>query len=125
VRHAAATSFQESGSKIADLAVARANLARMRIRTDMVAALTEDAVDAVSEERPDATLRVLECKAAAGDGAAEVTDLAMRVCGGAAFRKELGVERAFRDSRAAQVMAPTSDVLHDFIGKAICGIPLF
>ncbi len=32
-------------------------------------------------------LRVLECKAAAGETANEVLDLAMRVCGGAAFRK--------------------------------------
>ena len=47
-------------------------------------------------------LRVLECKAAAGEAAAEVTDLAMRVCGGAAFRKDVGVERLFRDARAAR-----------------------
>jgi alkylation response protein AidB-like acyl-CoA dehydrogenase len=47
-------------------------------------------------------LRVLECKAAATASALEVTDLAMRVCGGAAFRKEVGVERAFRDARAAR-----------------------
>ena len=54
-----------------------------------------------------------------------VTDLAMRVCGGAAFRKEVGVERNFRDARAATVMAPTTDALYDFIGKAVCGLPLF
>ena len=54
-----------------------------------------------------------------------VLDLAMRVCGGAAFRKEVGVERLFRDARAALVMAPTTDVLYDFIGKAVCGMPLF
>ena len=29
-----------------------------------------------------------------------VTDLAMKVCGGAAFRKEVGIERRFRDARA-------------------------
>ena len=45
--------------------------------------------------------------------------------GGAAFRKEVGVERHFRDARAATVMAPTTDVLYDFIGKAVCGLPLF
>jgi alkylation response protein AidB-like acyl-CoA dehydrogenase len=49
----------------------------------------------------------------------------MRVCGGAAFRSEAGIERLFRDARAASVMAPTSDVLYDFIGKAITGLPLF
>ena len=63
-------------------------------------------------------LRVLEVKAVAGEAAAEVADLAMRVCGGAAFRKELGVERRFRDARAARVMAPTTDALHDFVGRA-------
>jgi alkylation response protein AidB-like acyl-CoA dehydrogenase len=70
-------------------------------------------------------LRVLESKAATGESAAMVCDLAMRVCGGAAFRKEVGVERVFRDSRASLVMGPTTDVLYDFIGKAVCGLPLF
>jgi len=49
----------------------------------------------------------------------------MRVCGGAAFRKDVGVERFFRDSRAAGVMAPVSDALYEFIGKAVCGMPVF
>ena len=53
-----------------------------------------------------------------------VTDLAMKVCGGAAFRKELGIERRFRDARAARVMAPTTDALLDFVGRAINGLPL-
>ena len=75
--------------------------------------------------REDTMLRVLESKAAAGEASTEVTDLAMRTCGGAAFRKEVGVERNFRDARAATVMAPTTDVLYDFIGKAVCGMPLF
>jgi hypothetical protein len=35
------------------------------------------------------------------------------------------VERNFRDARAATVMAPTTDALQDFIGKAVCGMPLF
>jgi hypothetical protein len=26
---------------------------------------------------------------------------------------------------AAGVMAPTTDVLYEFIGKAVCGLPLF
>ena len=61
----------------------------------------------------------------AGEAALEVTALGMRVCGGAAYRRELGVERAFRDAQAASVMAPTTDHLYDFIGKAVAGLPLF
>ena len=97
----------------------------MRIKTDMAKTLWLDTLTAIETSRPDAVLRVLESKAAAGDTASEVTDLAMRVCGGAAFRKEVGVERVFRDARAALVMAPTTDVLYDFIGKAVCNMPLF
>jgi alkylation response protein AidB-like acyl-CoA dehydrogenase len=97
----------------------------MRIRSDMSDALLAETLSAIAAQRPDATLRVLEAKAASGEAVNEVLDLAMRVCGGAAFRKDLGVERFFRDARAAGVMAPTTDVLYDFIGKAVCGLPLF
>ena len=68
---------------------------------------------------------MLESNAAAGEVAIAVTSAAMRVCGGAAFSKHLAIERLFRDAHAGTVMAPTGDVLRDFIGKAILGIPLF
>ena len=124
-KHVAGSKFEHAGSTVADLPTVRAFVARMRIKTDQTKALNADTLAAIAGGRADATLRVLESKAAAGEAAAEVTDLAMRVCGGAAFRKEVGVERVFRDARAALVMGPTTDVLYDFIGKAVCGLPLF
>jgi alkylation response protein AidB-like acyl-CoA dehydrogenase len=123
--HVSGTQFEHLGSSLSDLPTIRAYLARMRIKTDAARALLLDALEAVESNRPDAMLRVLEVKAAAGEASTEVADLGMRVCGGAAFRKEVGIERHFRDARAATVMAPTTDVLYDFIGKAVCGMPLF
>jgi alkylation response protein AidB-like acyl-CoA dehydrogenase len=123
--HAAGTRFQHDGAAIADLPTVRAYAARMRIKTDMARTLLLDALTALETGRGDVMLRVLECKAAAGELATEVTDLGMRVCGGAAFRRDVGVERQFRDARAATVMAPTTDALYDFIGKAVCGLPVF
>ena len=123
--HAAGTRFEHLDQALADNPVVRANVARMRIRTDAAEALLLDTLTALETGRADATLRVLEVKALAGETAMDVTDLAMRVCGGAAFRKEVGVERNFRDSRAASVMAPTTDTLYDFIGRIACGLPLF
>lgn len=123
--HAGATSFQHAGGSIADLPTVRAFIARMRIKTDQCKTLVADTIAAISTGRADTMLRVLQSKAASGEAAAEVTDLAMRVCAGAAFRREVGVERIFRDSRAALIMGPTTDVLYDFIGKAVCGLPLF
>jgi alkylation response protein AidB-like acyl-CoA dehydrogenase len=103
----------------------RAYLAKAKIKADMLKTLLDDTLGALESGREDAMLRVLEIKAAAGETATEVTDIAMRICGGAAFRKEVGVERHFRDARASTVMAPTADALYDFIGKALTGMPLF
>ena len=103
----------------------RAYLAKAKIKADMLRTLLDDTLSALESGREDAMLRVLQIKAAGGETATEVTDIAMRLCGGAAFRKEVGVERNFRDARASTVMAPTADALYDFIGKALTGLPLF
>lgn len=112
-------------SRLADLPNLRARLAQMRIATDQARAHLVSALDALENPGPTTMLMVLESKAAAAEMAIQVTDLGMRACGGAAFSKHLSVERHFRDARAMSVMAPTSDVLYDFIGKALCGIDLF
>lgn len=123
--HVSASKLEHLGSTLADLPTIRAYLAKARIQVDMVRTLRDDTLAALGAARPDAMLRVMQVKAAAAEAALEVTDTAMRVCGGAAFRKDIGVERNFRDARAASIMAPTSDVLFDFIGKAVCGMPVF
>jgi alkylation response protein AidB-like acyl-CoA dehydrogenase len=122
--HVTATRLEHLDQTLADQPLVRVDHARMRVGTDQAAALLADTLNALEAGREDATLRVLEVKAAAGEAAIAVTDLAMKVCGGAAFRKELGLERRFRDARAARVMAPTTDALLDFVGRAINGLPL-
>jgi alkylation response protein AidB-like acyl-CoA dehydrogenase len=124
-QHASGARFAHAGSTLAELPTIRNYVARMRVKTDMARTLLNDTIVALETGRADATLRVLACKAGAGEAATEVLETAMRVCGGAAFRKDLAVERYFRDAHAAGVMAPTTDVLYDFIGKAACGMELF
>ena len=122
--HLTSTRLEHLDQSLAEQPMVRADHARMRVATDQAAALLADTLAAVGGGREDAMLRVLEVKAAAGEAATAVTDLAMKVCGGAAFRKELAIERHFRDARAARVMAPTTDALLDFVGRAINGLPL-
>jgi isovaleryl-CoA dehydrogenase len=122
--HLTATRLEHLDERLVDQPLARADHARMRIATDQAAALVSEAVAAVTAGLPEAPLRAMEVKAAAGEAAITVTELAMKVCGGAAFRKEVGVERRFRDARAARVMAPTTDALLDFVGRAINGMAL-
>ena len=124
-QHLTGSRMEHLGSRLADLPNLRARLAQMRIETDKARAHLVAVIDAMERADPATQLYVLEIKASASDAAMKVTDLGMQACGGAAFSRHLSIERNFRDARAASVMAPTSDILHDFIGRALCGMELF
>jgi alkylation response protein AidB-like acyl-CoA dehydrogenase len=126
VAHLKAARFEHLGVTLGEaLPTLRARLATMQIETDGLAARLEDVIQSLEHPGELTTLRVLEAKAAAGDTAIAVTGAAMQACGGAAFSKQGSVERLFRDAHACAVMAPTGDVLREFIGRALLGMPLF
>jgi alkylation response protein AidB-like acyl-CoA dehydrogenase len=127
VTHLRTTAFEHMGGvKLGEaLPNLRANLANMQTETDGLAARISDLVEHLEKPSDVTVLRVLEAKAAAGETAIRVTQDAMRTCGGAAFSRHTGIERFFRDAQAGAVMAPTVEVVRDFIGKALLGIPLF
>jgi alkylation response protein AidB-like acyl-CoA dehydrogenase len=126
VTHLKTARFEHLGASLGEaLPTLRAQLASMQIATDSLAALVEDGVARLETPDDRTLLRVLELKAAAGETAITVTSTAMRACGGAAFSRHTGIDRLFRDAHAGAVMAPTADVLREFIGKALLGLPLF
>ena len=103
----------------------RARLAGAAIRHMEARALVREVAGAVAAGDPTAQLGVLAVKASAAEMAIEATEAAMRIGGGAAYSKAGSLERHLRDARAASVMAPSSDVLQDFLGKALTGQELF
>jgi alkylation response protein AidB-like acyl-CoA dehydrogenase len=124
--HLKSAKFEHLGQSLGEsLPTLRAQLAAMQIDTDGLSARIDDLIEHLEEPRETTMLRVLETKAAAGEVAISVTSAAMRICGGAAFSRHLSIERLFRDAHAGAVMAPTGDVLREFIGKSLLGIPLF
>lgn len=125
IKHVTNGKYAYNQTVIADLPQVRGWLARARNKIDMVRGHLLDSLDAIEQGREDATLRVLQSKVIGAETSLEVHDLCMRVNGGAGYRKDNEVERFFRDSRAASVMAPVSDALYEFIGKAVCGMPVF
>jgi alkylation response protein AidB-like acyl-CoA dehydrogenase len=100
----------------------------MSVRTEASRALLGRTFAELEAGSAEAPLFVLSARKAALEAACEVTDLALKACGGAAFSRQTThapVERLFRDARAGWVMAPTVDHLDDFIGRALTGLPLF
>lgn len=124
-RHLMQTRLEHMESSLAELPGERARLAQMRIETDRARAHLVSVLDSLDAPGPTTQLLVLEAKTAATEAAVSVTETAMRACGGAAFGGAHGIERMFRDARAAIVMTPTSDQAHDFIGRVLCGMELF
>jgi len=123
--HLTSAGFQNSGTQLRDLPNLRARLAEMSVKTEQSRALLGHTLDHLFEGSPAGPLFVLQARVAALEAALQVTDLAMKACGGAAFSRHLGLERVFRDARAGWVMAPTADHLYEFTGRALTGMPLF
>ncbi|WP_129666911.1 acyl-CoA dehydrogenase family protein [Phytoactinopolyspora endophytica] len=125
VAHASGSRLEHLGESLAQLPTIRAQLSRMSLDVTATRSYVDTAARSLASPDDGTMLHVLGVKAFANDAALRITDAAMRVCGGAAFSHHLQLERYFRDARAGHVMAPTADVLYDFYGKAITGLPLF
>lgn len=123
--HLSGTTLEHLGQKLRELPNLRARLAQMSVRTEQARALTGYTLGELEAPSAVTPLYVLQTRLAALEAAVDVTDGAMKACGGAAFSRHLPVERLFRDARAGWVMAPTVDHLQDFVGKALTGLPLF
>jgi alkylation response protein AidB-like acyl-CoA dehydrogenase len=95
------------------------DLTRMRLRTDAVRVLHEDALAATGWEPERARRKTCQLTLAAAEAVVTVTDLAMKVCGDAAFKRDLGIERRFRDARAATAIEPTAESALELAGRTM------
>lgn len=99
--------------------------AEMALELRSARAYLGETVRRVKERDPEVMLDILGVKARAAEAALAVASRAMTLGGGAAFGRRGGLERIFRDAQAASVMAPATDILKEFLGKACLGVPLF
>ena len=125
VTHASGARLEHLDSSLADLPTIRAYLAKAW--TDLAAhsALLRETAGKVAAPDDSTMLAVLGTKAGCNEATLRITETALRVAGGAGFSKQVGIDRPYRDARAGFVMAPTSDALFDFTGRALCGMDLF
>jgi alkylation response protein AidB-like acyl-CoA dehydrogenase len=122
--HVAGARLSHLDTTLADLPTVRAYVAKAWADLGAHEAYLRETADRVAKADEGAPLAVLATKAACNEMALRVTETALRVTGGAGFSKHVGVDRPYRDARAGFVMAPTSDALYDFAGRALCGMEL-
>lgn len=125
IAHVSGARLEHIGSSLADLPTIRAYIGKAWGDLTAHEALLRATADSVAAPDDGTVLAVLTSKAACNEAALRITDTALRVAGGAAYSKQLPIERFARDARAGFVMAPTSDALFDFMGRGLCGMDLF
>jgi len=90
-------------------------------RTRRLVYYAAEAADAGSD---DALVALCSAKAEIAQTGAWLVNEALTLTGGIAYRENSRLARALRDIRAAHVMAPTTDILRTWAGRALLGRPL-
>ena len=114
-----------TGQTLAEVPVIQGYLAEMGIATQAARRLVLEAGRAADAGEETALPLVMQAKVMATEAAQAVTGQAMQIGGGQAYGKSLPLERHWRDARAGSVMAPTNEVLKEWLGKIQAGLPLF
>jgi len=112
-------------SSLADIPRVQFLIAEMAIELRSGRAYLLETVRKAIVREADAMVDVLAVKAKSAEVSLAVASRSMTLGGGRAFGQRGGLERLFRDAQASAVMAPGTDVLKEFIGKAVLGLPLF
>jgi alkylation response protein AidB-like acyl-CoA dehydrogenase len=116
---------RNAGGVLAELPTVQTQVAEMSLATQRARSLVLTAARAADAGDPAALPLVMQSKIGATEAAIDVTARAMEACGGIAYSRRLPIERYWRDGRAGSVMAPTNEILKQWVGKLATGLPLF
>ena len=124
LHHLRARVYTTGGEPLANAEVLQHRVGRLWSRLEAARQLTYAAAYAGDSGDPAAMPSILSSKAEVSDVAVEVVNEAMTLCGGSAYRENSVLARLLRDVRASHVMAPPTDLLRLWTGRALLGQPL-
>ena len=116
--------YAQTGETLANVTVMQHRIAELWMTVEKTRLLIYNAARLGDLGDPSALLAILTAKADAADTAVRVTNEAMTICGGIAYRANDQLARLLRDARASHIMAPPTDVLKTWAGRAMLGLPL-
>ena len=122
--HTGTRRYGHSGELLGQAPVVAHRLGDLWTRLEATRQLVHSAAARGDAAAPDALPGILACKAMAADTAVCLANEAMTLCGGVAYRENSRLARILRDARASHVMAPTTDMLKTWVGRALLKLPL-
>lgn len=122
--HLGARRHSHTGELLGASPVLAYELGALWTRTEATRQLVLAAAARADAGESDSLPGVLACKIAAAETAVDVANEAMSLGGGRAYAENSRLARLLRDARASHVMAPTTQVLRTWLGRALLGLPL-
>lgn len=113
-----------TGRSVAQEPVVQARIADLWVQLQQARHHIYHAAQLADVGDPAALPHLLASKIIAATVAVQVTNEAMDLAGGRAYRENGHLARLLRDARAGHVMAPPTDVLRQWLGRSVLGLPL-
>lgn len=124
IAHIRTRTYTTGSESVAQAEVVQHRVGALWSRLESARQLLYAAAYAGDSGDPGALPMILSSKAEVSDVAVWVVNEAMTLCGGLAYRENGVLGRLLRDVRASHVMAPTTDLLRLWTGRALLGQPL-
>lgn len=122
--HLTERKHSHTGTTLADNAVVQHRVGCLWAQVQRTRALLWEAARMGDANDPDALPALCSAKAEVADAAERVTAEAMTLVGGRGYAQGHVLQRLYRDARAAHVMAPPTDLLRTWTGRAALGRPI-
>jgi isovaleryl-CoA dehydrogenase len=122
--HLCSRSFPLSGDTLADAPVVQLQLSELWIAVQKTRLLIYEAARLGDLGDSRAVPYLLAAKADVADTVETVTNRAMTLAGGIAYRENSRLARLLRDGRAGHVMSPTTNILKLWLGRSLLDLPL-
>jgi alkylation response protein AidB-like acyl-CoA dehydrogenase len=116
--------YTHNGSSLAQVSILQHRLGMLWAKVERTRQLTYSAASLGDKGSESATLSILSAKAEVACCAVDTVNEAMTLAGGIGYQSSGLLGMLMRDARAAHVMAPTTDILYTWVGRALLDQPL-
>ncbi len=124
LQHLRSRRHSHSGETLAHSPVIQHRVAELWFQLRQARQMIHDAARRGDLGDPGALPAILGAKVVAAEAAVNITNEAMTLCGGIAYQENSTLARLLRDARASHVMSPTTDILKQWAGRSLLGLPL-
>ncbi len=123
-KHLSLRHHTHTGASLAQNSVLQHRLGTLWATLEGARHLTYHAAASFDAGEPEALIALMSAKVQVADAVVDIVNEAMTLCGGIGYRKGSKLHLLLKDARAAPLMAPTSDIMRVWIGRALLGQPL-